>query len=213
LLIAGCQFLELLILPPRDPGWKPPTVRWIDHPGKIIACRLIVLRRPNDVILNPFISASRSDIAPCTTCETALLTNILSNWVHDLLEYHRQSAWYWYCLRQPPWMSNRHHDAERSSLAVKERYTMGYASEVEAAILRHVAEHGSCTSEELFRALSHFTLNQVFFAIDRLSRDGRVSLRHPTRCDYLVSAAVSGTCNEVSSSADRVANVSCERVS
>ena len=89
---------------------------------------------------------------------------------------------------------------------------MGYASEVEAAILRHVAEHGSCTSEELFRALSHFTLNQVFFAIDRLSRDGRVSLRHPTRCDYLVSAAVSGTRNEVTPSADRVANVSCERV-
>jgi hypothetical protein len=70
------------------------------------------------------------------------------------------------------------------------------AYEVEPAILRYLAEQGSCTSEELFRALSHFTLNQVFFAIDRLSRDGRVSLRHPTRCDYLVSTAISGTRNE-----------------
>ena len=77
------------------------------------------------------------------------------------------------------------------------------AYEVQAAILRHLDEQGSCTSEELFRSLSHFTLNQVFFAIDRLSREGRVSLRHPTRFDYLVSAAVSGTRNEISPSADR----------
>ncbi len=86
------------------------------------------------------------------------------------------------------------------------------AYEVETAILRYLAEQGSCTSEELFRSLSHFTLNQVFFAIDRLSRDGRVSLRHPTRCDYLVSAAGPGTHNEVSPLADRVGNVSCEMV-
>lgn len=83
------------------------------------------------------------------------------------------------------------------------------AYEVETAILRYLAEQGACTSEELFRSLSHFTLNQVFFAIDRLSRDGRVSLRHPTRCDYLVSAAGPGTHNEVSPLADRVGNVSC----
>jgi hypothetical protein len=75
--------------------------------------------------------------------------------------------------------------------------------EVEMAILRHLDEQGSCTSEELFRALSHFTGNQVFFAIDRLSREGKVSLRHPTRLDYFVSAAVSGTQNQVSPSADR----------
>jgi hypothetical protein len=35
-MISACQFLELLILPPRDSGWKPPTVQRIDHPGKII---------------------------------------------------------------------------------------------------------------------------------------------------------------------------------
>ena len=44
--------------------------------------------------------------------------------------------------------------------------------EVKPAILRHVAEQGSCTSEELFRSLSHFTHNQVFFATDRLSGTG-----------------------------------------
>ena len=75
--------------------------------------------------------------------------------------------------------------------------------EVETAILRQLDECGSCTMEELVRALSHFTLNQVFFAIDRLSREGHVSLRHRTQFDYLVSARVSGTHNEVSPSADQ----------
>ena len=75
--------------------------------------------------------------------------------------------------------------------------------EVETAILRQLDECGSCTMEELVRALSHFTLNQVFFAIDRLSREGKVSLRHPMRFVYLVSAAGSGPRHQVSRAADR----------
>jgi hypothetical protein len=75
--------------------------------------------------------------------------------------------------------------------------------EVETAILRHLDGQESCTIEELFRALSRFTFNQIFSAIDRLSRDGRVSLRHPTPFTYLVSAASPGTRNQVSSSADQ----------
>jgi hypothetical protein len=80
--------------------------------------------------------------------------------------------------------------------------------EVETAVLRHLDEQGSCTIEELFRALSRFTLNQVFFAIDRLSRGGRVSLRHPTRFAYLVSVAGSGTQHQINRP---VGTASCER--
>jgi hypothetical protein len=75
--------------------------------------------------------------------------------------------------------------------------------EVESAIYRHLEDQGSSTMEELFRSLSRFTLNQIFFAIDRLSREGKVSLRQPTRFVYLVSATGSGTRTEVSPSADR----------
>ena len=75
--------------------------------------------------------------------------------------------------------------------------------EVESAICRHLEEQGSSTMKELFRSLSRFTLNQIFFAIDRLSREGKVSLRQPTRFAYLVSATGSGTRTAVSSSADR----------
>jgi hypothetical protein len=80
---------------------------------------------------------------------------------------------------------------------------MTHVYAVEAAILQHLEEHGPSTMEALFRSLSRFTLNQVFFAIDRLSREGKVSLRQPTRFAYLVSATGSGTRTQVSPSANR----------
>jgi hypothetical protein len=75
--------------------------------------------------------------------------------------------------------------------------------EVESAICQHLEEQGSSTMEELFRSLSRFTLNQVFFAIDRLSREGKVSLRHPTRFAQLGLATASGTRTQVNPTADR----------
>jgi glucokinase len=75
--------------------------------------------------------------------------------------------------------------------------------EVETAIVQHLETQGSCTIEELVHSLSHFTLNQVFFTIDRLSREGKVSLRHPTRFAYLVSAVSSGPRNRAGLSVDR----------
>jgi len=50
--------------------------------------------------------------------------------------------------------------------------------EVEAAILQHLKEQGPGTIEELIHSLSHFTLNQVFFTLDRLGREGKLSIRH-----------------------------------
>ncbi len=80
---------------------------------------------------------------------------------------------------------------------------MSYASEIEPAILRHLDEQGSATMEELFRSLSRFPLNQLFFTIDRLSREGKISLRQPTRFAYLTSAAASGARDQVGQPADR----------
>jgi hypothetical protein len=80
---------------------------------------------------------------------------------------------------------------------------MSYAREIEPAILRHLDEQGSPTMGELFRSLSHFTLNQVLFVIDRLSQQGKVILRQPTRFAYLVSATASGTRTQVSPQANR----------
>lgn len=75
--------------------------------------------------------------------------------------------------------------------------------EVETAIAQHLETQGACTMEALVHSLTHFTFNQVFFAIDRLSREGKVSLRHPSRFAYLVSGVSSGTRTQASLSADR----------
>lgn len=71
--------------------------------------------------------------------------------------------------------------------------------EVETVIVQHLEKQESCTIEELVHSLPRFTFNQVFFTIDRLSREGKVSLRRPTRFTYLVSAAGSGTRNRSAS--------------
>ncbi len=77
------------------------------------------------------------------------------------------------------------------------------ASEVETAILRHLGQQRACTMEELCGATSCFTLNQVFMAIDRLSRNGKITLRHSSRFTYLISAVVSNTDRQVRSSVDQ----------
>jgi hypothetical protein len=40
--------------------------------------------------------------------------------------------------------------------------------------------------EELNRLLPDCTWNQVFAAVDRLSREGRLEIHHPDRCAYVV---------------------------
>lgn len=75
--------------------------------------------------------------------------------------------------------------------------------EVETAIVQHIETQGSCTVEALVHSLPHFTFNQIFLTIDRLSREGKVRLRHPNRFTYLVSAVGSDTRSQASLSADR----------
>lgn len=64
---------------------------------------------------------------------------------------------------------------------------MAYAVTVESAIRDELISRGPCTFEALVQRLSQFSWNEVFAAIDQLSRDGRLVLRHTTRFDYEVS--------------------------
>ena len=63
----------------------------------------------------------------------------------------------------------------------------GHVSEVESRILQELERLGPCTLEEFVRVLPDYTWNQVFAAVDRLSRDGTVLLRRPTRFEYVVA--------------------------
>jgi len=64
-------------------------------------------------------------------------------------------------------------------------------SDVESAILHVVAQRESCTLDELLLMLSNFTFNRVMISVDRLSREGRVTLRRPTQFSYLISHLLS----------------------
>lgn len=64
---------------------------------------------------------------------------------------------------------------------------MAYPVSVESAIRTELTSRGPCTLDALLLRLSQFSWSQVFTAIDQLSREGRLVLRHPTRFDYEVS--------------------------
>jgi hypothetical protein len=64
--------------------------------------------------------------------------------------------------------------------------------DVESAILETLERRGPCSLEELYQTLSDYSWNQVFTAVDRLSRNGRLLICRPGRFDYQVSIGMSG---------------------
>ena len=61
------------------------------------------------------------------------------------------------------------------------------AQNVDQAILRNLTAHGTCQVEDMIQRLGGFTWNQVFSAIDQLSRDGTLALQRPARFGYEIS--------------------------
>lgn len=59
--------------------------------------------------------------------------------------------------------------------------------DVDQAIIEELTALGACQVEEMVERLTGFTWNQVFAAIDRLSRDGTLALQHPARFGYEIS--------------------------
>ena len=60
---------------------------------------------------------------------------------------------------------------------------------LESAIRLVLARVGTCTLEELNERLPYSSWNQVFAAVDRLSREGTVTLQRPDSSDYRLSLA------------------------
>ena len=61
--------------------------------------------------------------------------------------------------------------------------------EIGSLITQELAQQGPCTLETLVYKLSTCSWNQVFFAIDTLSREGAITLQPHARFQYLVSLA------------------------
>ena len=58
---------------------------------------------------------------------------------------------------------------------------------IQSAIRTVLIQQGPCALQALLDRLPQFSWSEVFAVIDRLSRDGYLVLRHPTRFDYEVS--------------------------
>lgn len=77
--------------------------------------------------------------------------------------------------------------------------TMARTGEVEKDILRDLERRGPCSIEEMVTHLPGYTWNQVFSAVDRLSRNAEVTLQHPSLFEYRIAlpprggAGASGT--------------------
>lgn len=59
--------------------------------------------------------------------------------------------------------------------------------DIDQAIIEELTALGACQVDEMVERLTGFTWNQVFAAVDRLSRDGVLTLQHPARFGYEIS--------------------------
>ena len=66
---------------------------------------------------------------------------------------------------------------------------MAQAYSLESAIHQQLARVGTCSLDELVSLLPGYSWAQVFSAVDRLTREGTVSLQHPAPFHYLLSLA------------------------
>lgn len=53
--------------------------------------------------------------------------------------------------------------------------------DIDRALIRQLSSVGSCQVEEMAERLTGFTWNQMFAAIDRLSRKGTLAIHRPAR--------------------------------
>jgi hypothetical protein len=59
----------------------------------------------------------------------------------------------------------------------------------ESAIRQVLARTDTCSLEELNERLPYYSWSQVFAAVDRLNREGTVTLQRPDSSDYFLSLA------------------------
>ncbi len=61
----------------------------------------------------------------------------------------------------------------------------------EQSLVNALGTRGTATLDELVDALPQHTWNQIFLAVDRLSRNGTLTIRHVGRLRYLLTLASS----------------------
>jgi hypothetical protein len=60
---------------------------------------------------------------------------------------------------------------------------------LESVICQELVRVGTCTLQELNERLPYFSWSQVFSAVNRLNREGTITLQRPTPLEYILSPA------------------------
>ncbi len=60
---------------------------------------------------------------------------------------------------------------------------------IESAIHQQLAGAGTCSLDELAALLPSYSWAQVFAAVDRLTREGTIALKHPAPFRYILTLA------------------------
>lgn len=66
---------------------------------------------------------------------------------------------------------------------------MAGTEKVETAVLQYLDQQGTVTMEDVIRRFHHLPFNQVFVAVDQLSRKGKIYLARRTPCGYAISSS------------------------
>lgn len=78
---------------------------------------------------------------------------------------------------------------------------MTYRDALEFTVLERVALQAPVSLEDLMTTCSGYTWNQLFAAVDALSRRGAITLRRIDRCTYLISLGPQFSVRRAASSA------------
>jgi hypothetical protein len=66
---------------------------------------------------------------------------------------------------------------------------MSSVAPAEKNLVRELGQRRTATLDELVAALPQHSWSQIFLAVDRLSRNGTLTLTHPDRLHYVVALA------------------------
>ena len=85
-------------------------------------------------------------------------------------------------------------DKREEAMASGREHLSECPSEIAQVVLQALEQRGHCTMEELIQNLPDYSWNQLFTAVDRLSRVGTLMVQYSSRVDlYLLSAAQAKT--------------------
>lgn len=78
---------------------------------------------------------------------------------------------------------------DRTTQGRRKEIDMAGTEKVETAVLQYLDQQGTVTMEDVIRRFHHLPFNQVFVAVDQLSRKGKIYLARRTPCGYAISSS------------------------